>query len=635
MPQTFTVKQVADILGYSTNSIYTFLKEKRIKGVRVGKGRFRVPQAELDRLLQKKSTAIVATREPESPLVDSSASVSFPWVPDESPMAVPGLFDWVVVLSSMLLGIALPLVSGLRADMEVGQLTPFIPAISIGLFAGGLGLFLTKLWTVKDHRWEWIFSLIVGAAFGAYAINRIVNGDWASGILYVAIVILLAVSRLVDVSGVVCFVALVVAALLFEPLTFLSWRQDPRIRYMLSVIPWSSTVSWVWLISFQCIASVLVVWSTVHKGRLFQIIMGVVASAFVVWAFWLAYAAVWARSFLFLLLALFALLAPTWEFLPVEHRRDRRMVTSLFTLVLLLFAAASVVVSIFEGSLIAYARAELANKLQYGRDLITNRILLQQSALESLASNPLFVGAVEENDGDLVTSMLQSMYDATGGPRRVYFVSASGIVVGQYPLRGDSFNPNERTDGEYVLTALTTKQTHRTSSTDTSMTPPQEVIVIATPVRGKEDDVYGAIVAWIYADQISDALAKFTDEEKGEYFSMVDQSGRMIFDRTRNTVGLEASAEALVRRGAVGEKGVGEQYDSRERIRYLTAYDRVSELGWGLAVSMPVIVVLQTVRGAAIIVFSLLAILLMLFAAFLLGRRTRYRVEGIGKQDTS
>src|SRR3990172_6082229 len=51
MPATYTVKQVAQILGYSTNSIYTFLKEKRIKGVRVGRGRFRIPQFELDRLL--------------------------------------------------------------------------------------------------------------------------------------------------------------------------------------------------------------------------------------------------------------------------------------------------------------------------------------------------------------------------------------------------------------------------------------------------------------------------------------------------------------------------------------------------------------------------------------------------------
>ncbi|MCL4199842.1 helix-turn-helix domain-containing protein, partial [Patescibacteria group bacterium] len=51
MPKTYTVKEVADILGFSTNSIYTFLKEKRIRGVRIGKGRFRIPEEELSRIL--------------------------------------------------------------------------------------------------------------------------------------------------------------------------------------------------------------------------------------------------------------------------------------------------------------------------------------------------------------------------------------------------------------------------------------------------------------------------------------------------------------------------------------------------------------------------------------------------------
>ena len=62
MNKTYTVKQVADILGYSTNSIYTFLKEGRIVGVRVGKGRYRISQEELGKLLHlKKSQELLVT----------------------------------------------------------------------------------------------------------------------------------------------------------------------------------------------------------------------------------------------------------------------------------------------------------------------------------------------------------------------------------------------------------------------------------------------------------------------------------------------------------------------------------------------------------------------------------------------
>ncbi len=71
MGKTYTVKQVAQMLGYSTNSIYAFLKEGRIKGVRVGKGRFRVSEEELARVmhLSKRPQSVGA------PLVPQPVSV--------------------------------------------------------------------------------------------------------------------------------------------------------------------------------------------------------------------------------------------------------------------------------------------------------------------------------------------------------------------------------------------------------------------------------------------------------------------------------------------------------------------------------------------------------------------------------
>ena len=108
MAATYTVKQVANILGYSTNSIYTFLKEKRIKGVRVGRGRFRIPQSELDRLLlitkrgSPQASAVVVKAADESngaPPLPTSGVVD---VVGTSPvplrafggLRLPNIFDW-------------------------------------------------------------------------------------------------------------------------------------------------------------------------------------------------------------------------------------------------------------------------------------------------------------------------------------------------------------------------------------------------------------------------------------------------------------------------------------------------------------------------------------------------------------
>jgi|SRR3989344_3142024 len=48
----YTVKEVARLLGFSTNTIYKYLDEGKIKSIRLGKeGRFRIPQKEVVKLL--------------------------------------------------------------------------------------------------------------------------------------------------------------------------------------------------------------------------------------------------------------------------------------------------------------------------------------------------------------------------------------------------------------------------------------------------------------------------------------------------------------------------------------------------------------------------------------------------------
>jgi len=55
----YTVKQVADVLGVSTNTLYKYLGEGKIKALRFSKrGRFRIPETELTKLLGVKEEDI-------------------------------------------------------------------------------------------------------------------------------------------------------------------------------------------------------------------------------------------------------------------------------------------------------------------------------------------------------------------------------------------------------------------------------------------------------------------------------------------------------------------------------------------------------------------------------------------------
>src|SRR3989344_5246794 len=160
MGKTYTVKQVAEILGYSTNSIYTFLKERRIKGVRVGKGRFRISEEELSRLLKiaKKplppslpATASMPGTQQESHItiatptvVVSSAQQEPVFVPKQThtqiKIDVPSLLDWFVGIASILIGVSLFLLNRFSAEYAIGSYTTILSAMRISFIAAGIGI---------------------------------------------------------------------------------------------------------------------------------------------------------------------------------------------------------------------------------------------------------------------------------------------------------------------------------------------------------------------------------------------------------------------------------------------------------------------------------------------------------------
>ena len=141
MPATYTVKQVAKLLGYSTNSIYTFLKEKRLKGTRVGKGRFRIPQSEVNKILlsgQTEAVKLSEVRVGQHAKADSSARMQT--TADlqgeiqelsyrDSAITVPNLFDWFVGVSSIVYGFAMWLFSSASIELSVLSLTLVAPIL--------------------------------------------------------------------------------------------------------------------------------------------------------------------------------------------------------------------------------------------------------------------------------------------------------------------------------------------------------------------------------------------------------------------------------------------------------------------------------------------------------------------------
>mgnify|MGYP001565601977 FL=1 len=111
MSKLFTIKQTAQILGFSTNTIYKFANEGTIKGSRSGKqGRFRIPQSAIEDYLGSKLPAKEDLTPTPQPI-----TVAYSTRP---PLALTAI--------RILLLIALIL---LIADIFINKSTPFITQV--------------------------------------------------------------------------------------------------------------------------------------------------------------------------------------------------------------------------------------------------------------------------------------------------------------------------------------------------------------------------------------------------------------------------------------------------------------------------------------------------------------------------
>lgn len=186
MSATYTVKEVANILGFSTNSIYGFLKDGRIQGVRMGKGRFRIPEQELARVLHlsKKPQEEEVKQEPEiTPAhflthIEAEDSLS--------------LFDWfiagIALLTSFSTLLYSPSLSILRS-IGLGPILAFVASLCV---VAAIGLCLTDFRAGIKSVWRNPFLIVLLLCFILLAILHAINGDPLYGILLgiVAVVII-------------------------------------------------------------------------------------------------------------------------------------------------------------------------------------------------------------------------------------------------------------------------------------------------------------------------------------------------------------------------------------------------------------------------------------------------------------
>src|SRR3972149_79784 len=144
MKKLYTVKEVADLLGFSTNSVYKYLDEGKIKSTRLGKGgRFRIPSGEVNRLLQKEKGEVISNLIPVK-LLKLASNLK----------AVPSLCDWFVAIFALALGLSQFIFPNYFSDTTFVRYLLVIKYLKVALL--GVGGVLIVLGVIGWQKKVWM-----------------------------------------------------------------------------------------------------------------------------------------------------------------------------------------------------------------------------------------------------------------------------------------------------------------------------------------------------------------------------------------------------------------------------------------------------------------------------------------------
>ncbi len=651
MAATYTVRQVAQLLGYSTNSIYTFLKEERIKGIRVGKGRFRVPQSEIDRLLltTKKGKSALGGQVLSVPdqgvvLTSTSARAMEPGIEGDVAAFVPlhinprfhillpNIFDWFVGTAAFISGLALFLYNP-TIDAKLPPLVnALFPALRFILVCAGLGVFFSSLVRDRYAGWHRVFQLLLSAAGFILSWGLFKRGDPDGAALYGILVLVIVISTVIPWDGLYSFLLYIsllnVATIV---ISLIAPTSEHIVLFLEQTHLSGGTAAAIFaFVGFPVIFGLW--WGYKHNRYVAWGLSWVSGCVYVGVAIWFAQISLWSRAFFFLTLALTCLFLPMWpELRRVRGRKEQTLVHAVFWSVFVILAIAVMVVYIIQASAIERTKGDMTNKVNYGKLTLETAIDATKKNLVLAEHNTYLVTAVKKQDTKAMNIESRTIFEANKFLRRIVLLDRNGMGINLYPY--GTFDQSNLSFRDYYIAVRETQKPYISdifeAQTDQSH---RKVFVVAVPLLDEQEELVGVLAGSVDLEAIGHELQKIASSQIGEYFVVADSKGNRVMHKDPLLVGQPLSPDDPVRRDIGG--GYGGRYgDTSEGKRAVVAYDTIPTLGWTIGLKQPVGETIQFTDTSTMIIFAILIVstivsILLLLPVYAAREREKIMIPG-------
>lgn len=618
MPRNYTVKQAADLLGYSTNSIYAFLREGKLVGKRIGRGKFKISHSEIARF----SPIEEVPHQKIPPTSVRRFDTSLAHTPADAGVVSPGpgIFDWFVGMVSLLCGGSLFLYNAYFSQVDVAKSLARVQPLRIALLIAGAGLLLSAIipWFAKT-KWKTVFYIVIALLFaligiGFYRMNDM-DGQLVYGLLTVLIGLHVAL-RLRGITTMSLYICLVIVTLPFVSL-LVGKTTTLTMPYGIGNNPFA------WILLWLIVSIVLFVflwWGYFRKRFVYWIVLGVLSVGYCILALISASGAYWSRSLIFLMTAIVSILLPAWDTLTITNATSQRGIRALFLSILVLCFVTLGVVGVVQNNAIETAHDNLTNKAEYGRLYLEGELAKTKSIVANTINNASFKDALESSDESRIKPMLRVLYDSGQIFRLAYALDRDGDVVAVYP------------NDPVVMRAHLGQRQYFVEARDQGKISVSDVfhsvkdrpaVVVAGPIYDADGVFLGEIALSLDLPQLGEKLLDLAAEERGEYFFVLDDSGTFMIHPNASLVGTKHGHDPTVKESQVfgftfydislNSQGVNEIHESL----------RLMNPPWEVHAAVPLVNVLKPSKTITVAIAFIIGASVFIVGVYIVWRTVR------------
>jgi len=620
MSETYTVKQVAKLLGYSTNSIYTFLKEGRIKGVRLGKGRFRISGEELRRVmhLSKKLEA-----QSEVPVVrietvpSQQVKIEEPVLKeakifDENSINYSDLFDWFLGITSILIGCSFFLYNQYLDTAKIQPFLVWITVLQSSFIAGGIAVLLTNLLGDSISKvWRRLFHSFLILAYFGFSFLRFQIGDGGGAVLFGVLAVALIIDFAFTVKKVSGFLIFIITLSIVTPIAYLlkvsMFDVPPSISDLINK---SYLFVYVWCL-VGTLSGIIVIWAKMRSKLIFRSMMILYGFIFLAISYWFINNLAWAKSFLLTMTGLTSFIVPLWDELNLSDKKEKKRIIPLLLATLVFVFMSIGVLWVLENNIKEYAGREIKNKVSYGKILVGQALEQAKQTTLDIANNSLLASTLSEKDKDSLDNLLKLAFSGNQFIRRILILKPNGDLFTIYPYT--TLTASNFAVRDYFIKAIQAKGVYISDSFESTAQDKRIVVAISAPIFDKENNLIAVVVSSVDTDNLGLRLQENANFSNGEYFEVFDNGGNRIIHPDRSLIGPDGESYSKLK-NSVNDKNIIVEGYNFEGIRVYQNFQMLDN-GWIIKIDAPVNKVLAPTRTASIILFFS-AFALVIFCAF-------------------